>query len=308
MEKQIFYKQRLINNGYFPIEGQIVTAFVKERQILCKYEDGKFYRHTDDSGNDRLLRFYYNDVTCWLESFTISENIAAIDFEKALAPCVSQFAGAEDFSKAKNTCFELAQAMVLQVVANKDSLIKDYEEVNEDKKRLVRELDMIINGKKGMAKQASLCDIVGQVKTLKEKQDQIIPDSADKLAALINLLDIDFIKIPSGYPALTKENVENAIFQAKAFVLELYDLAQNLFKESPILLSWHFIASKDVPKKEDKYYVMDKYGNQGWAVYSSSGAPAENMSFSEAKSVFGETPIKANDIICWMSNKNKNKK
>jgi hypothetical protein len=39
----------------------------------------------------------------------------------------------------------------------------DYEEVLEDHRRLVRELDVILNGE-GAAKQASLCDIVAQLK------------------------------------------------------------------------------------------------------------------------------------------------
>lgn len=42
--------------------------------------------------------------------------------------------------------------------------IEDYEEVLEDHRRLVRELDVLLNGEHGAAKQASLCDIVGQVR------------------------------------------------------------------------------------------------------------------------------------------------
>ena len=49
---------------------------------------------------------------------------------------------------------------------DKDQLIADYEEVNEDKKRLVRELDVLLNGD-GAAKQASLCDIVSQLRIMK---------------------------------------------------------------------------------------------------------------------------------------------
>jgi hypothetical protein len=40
--------------------------------------------------------------------------------------------------------------------------IADYEEVLKDHRRLVRELDRLLNGS-GAAQQASLCDIVGQV-------------------------------------------------------------------------------------------------------------------------------------------------
>lgn len=39
---------------------------------------------------------------------------------------------------------------------------QDYEEVLADHRRLVRELDVLLNGG-GAARQASLCDIVGQV-------------------------------------------------------------------------------------------------------------------------------------------------
>lgn len=39
----------------------------------------------------------------------------------------------------------------------------DYEEVLADHQRLVRELDVLLNGEEGAAKQASLCDIVAQV-------------------------------------------------------------------------------------------------------------------------------------------------
>lgn len=46
--------------------------------------------------------------------------------------------------------------------------IADYEEVLADKRRLVRELDVLMNGKQA-AKQASLCDIVGQFPSWKAK-------------------------------------------------------------------------------------------------------------------------------------------
>jgi len=39
----------------------------------------------------------------------------------------------------------------------------DMREVIADHKRLVRELDVLLNGEEGTAKQASLCDIVAQV-------------------------------------------------------------------------------------------------------------------------------------------------
>lgn len=43
--------------------------------------------------------------------------------------------------------------------------VTDYEEVLADHRRLVRELDVALNGD-GAAKQASLCDLVAQVRAL----------------------------------------------------------------------------------------------------------------------------------------------
>lgn len=40
----------------------------------------------------------------------------------------------------------------------------DYEQVLADNNRLVRELDVLLNGESGAAKQASLCDLVCQIK------------------------------------------------------------------------------------------------------------------------------------------------
>lgn len=42
--------------------------------------------------------------------------------------------------------------------------IADYEESFDSHRKLVKELDIIINGEEGCAKQASLCDIVSQLK------------------------------------------------------------------------------------------------------------------------------------------------
>lgn len=45
----------------------------------------------------------------------------------------------------------------------------EYLEDRADQKRLVRELDVILNGEEGAAPQASLCDIVSQVKQVADK-------------------------------------------------------------------------------------------------------------------------------------------
>ncbi|ACR14996.1 hypothetical protein BcepIL02_gp03 [Burkholderia phage BcepIL02] len=52
----------------------------------------------------------------------------------------------------------------------------DYEEVLAEHRRLVRELDVLLNGEEGAAKQASLCDIVAQVRREKGQQGPLGAD------------------------------------------------------------------------------------------------------------------------------------
>lgn len=47
-------------------------------------------------------------------------------------------------------------------------LERELEHQDAEKNRLVREMDEILNGSEGMAQQASLCDMVSQVRGLKE--------------------------------------------------------------------------------------------------------------------------------------------
>lgn len=46
----------------------------------------------------------------------------------------------------------------------REKTMEDYQSVIADHDRLVRELDIALNGEHGAAKQASLCDIVAQVR------------------------------------------------------------------------------------------------------------------------------------------------
>lgn len=66
--------------------------------------------------------------------------------------------------------------------------IQDYEESFESHKQLVRELDVMMNGEDGAAKQASLCDIVAQFPKWKAKKEayyeQLITIAAGKIAEL----------------------------------------------------------------------------------------------------------------------------
>lgn len=49
-------------------------------------------------------------------------------------------------------------------LSNQKQAIEAYQECYVDHQRLVREIDVIISGEDGAAKQASLCDLVGQIK------------------------------------------------------------------------------------------------------------------------------------------------
>ncbi|WP_071556473.1 hypothetical protein [Pseudomonas aeruginosa] len=63
----------------------------------------------------------------------------------------------------------------------------DYEEVLADHRRLVRELDVLLNGEEGVAKQASLCDLVAQVRTLRLVHDNNVP--TDNLGQSLLMLE-----------------------------------------------------------------------------------------------------------------------
>ena len=51
--------------------------------------------------------------------------------------------------------------------------IDAYKECQKDKRRLVREIDVLINGEAGAAKQASLCDLVPQITQLVQERDTL---------------------------------------------------------------------------------------------------------------------------------------
>jgi len=65
----------------------------------------------------------------------------------------------------KCLCDARAEIEKLRDAYNDDLISRaEYELVIADHRRLTRELDVALNGEAGAAKQASLCDVVGQVK------------------------------------------------------------------------------------------------------------------------------------------------
>lgn len=77
-----------------------------------------------------------------------------------------------DHNLWKGICRAAASRLSRQLVG---LTIADYEEVLADHRRLVREIDVAINGE-GAAKQASLCDLVAQIKELVERRCDICGD------------------------------------------------------------------------------------------------------------------------------------
>jgi hypothetical protein len=65
-------------------------------------------------------------------------------------------------------------------------LVKDYEEVDKDRDRLVREMDVIMNGENA-AKQASLCDMVSQAQEWKSQLSQSF--TLDEIEAALAMSD-----------------------------------------------------------------------------------------------------------------------
>jgi hypothetical protein len=65
----------------------------------------------------------------------------------------------------------LTEADLRQVIANRDALLADYQEVLTDKQRLTRELDIALHGEEGAAKQAGLCDLIQPARQLRATID-----------------------------------------------------------------------------------------------------------------------------------------
>ena len=87
----------------------------------------------------------------------------------AVAQQIGQYMQANGYGIVFNKFYKQREEQILE------SVQQDYEEVMEDHRRLVRELDVLINGEEGAAKQASLCDIVAQVR----REGLKVPQPAD---------------------------------------------------------------------------------------------------------------------------------
>ncbi|WP_303678039.1 hypothetical protein [Pseudomonas aeruginosa] len=82
-----------------------------------------------------------------------------------------------------------AQGLAQSSPAQAEQPAADYEKVLADHRRLVRELDVLLNREEGAAKQASLCDLVGQVSAIvRERRVPLLSRSQAEDAPVIGCL------------------------------------------------------------------------------------------------------------------------
>ncbi len=90
------------------------------------------------------------------------------------------FVGAYGYIRLNNMVMQLNETTEKEIRTDyllvREAIASD-EQTSEEHQRLVREIDVIINGEEGAAEQASLCDLVGQIRQLKEQNDLWVPKS-----------------------------------------------------------------------------------------------------------------------------------
>ncbi len=106
----------------------------------------------------------------------------------------------------------------------------DYEEVLADHRRLVRELDVLLNGEEGAAKQASLCDLVGQVSAIvRERRVPLLSPSQAEAEQ---------------HERLLSEACASALNQRDAALAKIAELDQALAEKDPFGAKLNRISEK----------------------------------------------------------------
>jgi len=103
---------------------------------------------------------------CWFGEIPVARDAAQLLTKPGADEFVLEFErwNAETGALPRGGSWMAEVSSIIQRAAQSGQLAGDYEEVLADHRRLVRELDVHLNGEAGAAKQASLCDIVAQVK------------------------------------------------------------------------------------------------------------------------------------------------
>lgn len=116
------------------------------------------------------------------ESPNDTEYVTGVDYDALFAEFREHMwweRTAAELQKQRDTALKALDAKNVQIgrlnddvmrltkaVEFRDTQLKAYQEVEHDHRRLVRELDVTLNGERGAARQASLCDILAQVKSM----------------------------------------------------------------------------------------------------------------------------------------------
>lgn len=129
----------------------------------------------------------------------------------------------------------------------------DYEAVLSHQKQLVRELDVLLNGVDGAATQASLCDIVGQLKGLSRRHGGV---------SILSLFsgggDAQMDPNPKYSPTLTTPPEVQAEGRGAWMPIETAP------KDSKSRLVW-------CPERKNQYLVYWNKDEENWWHFGSSG-------------------------------------
>ncbi len=102
------------------------------------------------------------EVVAWRWKYLIPKEIAGSEWDWSFASHWST--GPKDAEPLMTVAQH--ERIVAALSAQQSATVADYEDCLADQRRLVRELDALLNGEDGAAPQASLCDIVGQVSSI----------------------------------------------------------------------------------------------------------------------------------------------
>ncbi|HGM7116572.1 TPA: hypothetical protein ACKRNJ_001954 [Pseudomonas aeruginosa] len=126
----------------------------------------------------------------------------------------------------------------------------DYEEVLADHRRLVRELDVLLNGEEGAAKQASLCDLVGQVSAIvRERRVPLLSRSQAEGAPVIGCL--------CGMPMTGGHHSPDGCSSLEEFAPHLSAQAQAKQAERPEVVAYRTIGRHT--KHQHPHYALNYY-------------------------------------------------
>ncbi|HGM4276310.1 hypothetical protein [Pseudomonas aeruginosa] len=166
----------------------------------------------------------------------------------------------------------------------------DYEEVLADHRRLVRELDVLLNGEEGAAKQASLCDLVGQVSAIvRERRVPLLSRSQAEDAPVIGCL--------CGMPMTEGHHSPDGCSSLEEFAPHLSAQAQAKQAERPEVVG--YLATAEHPKHGQPHkafnYFKDQHDAQvaHWRERGCEVSEDELMSVAQHDRIVGALRAKA---------------